>query len=309
MKMVIVVLFLIFGTAGTVCQGGPLAALVDPAQTGIIGIDALNASIRSGSGRAGRTGNFRPGGQASRLRGRTSHNTKPSLVEILSDREGKEKTVRTERGPNADATLSGQAQYYVSSEYFPWSAGKSWAYLVDGSDISSVKILTETAIVNDAEAQIAVNEKTGVAICYTSDDRGILIHRRRFPDVYIRESGREDLVVTFIPPIRLADGVVDIGQTAYSIGTARYALASTRRTVDLNYTATYTVQAGEEVGVPAGIFDTLIFRGTLMIEGDFESEVLYLAKGVGLVKAVAQSVGQKTVIELSVNNMGSSLRP
>ncbi len=123
--MVIVVLFLIFGTAGTVCQGGPLAALVDPAQTGIIGIDALNASIRSGSGRAGRTGNIRRGGQASRLRGRTSHNTKLSLAEILSDREGKVKTVGTETGPNADATLSGQVQFMCRPSTFLGPPGRT----------------------------------------------------------------------------------------------------------------------------------------------------------------------------------------
>jgi len=167
---------------------------------------------------------------------------------------------------------------------------------------SNVKVLAEVATVNDAETRIAVNAKTGVSICYTSDNDGIMIHRQFFPNVSVEGSDRGDLLVTFIPPIRLADGIVEVGQTAYSIGTARYTLLPRVRIIDLSYTATYTLQARKEVAVPAGAFDTLLFQGTLMISGDLESETFYVSKGVGLVKDVVKFAGRKRVTELNVTN-------
>jgi hypothetical protein len=109
-------------------------------------------------------------------------------------------------------------------------------------------------------------------------------------------------VVTFIPPIRLADGIIEVGQTSYSIGTAQYMLLPQGRVLGLDYTAMYTLQTHEEATVPAGSFDTLIFQGTLIISGDSVSEALYVSKGVGLVKDVVRYDGKKRVTELSFTN-------
>jgi hypothetical protein len=113
----------------------------------------------------------------------------------------------------------------------------------------------------------------------------------------------KDLLITFIPPIRLADGIVEVGQTAYSIGNAQYALLPQNWVIDLDYIATYTLQGSKDVVVPAGTFDSLIFEGTLIISGDLESEAVYISKGIGLVKDVVEFAGQKRVTELSFANI------
>ena len=114
---------------------------------------------------------------------------------------------------NADVGLkpssSGQ---YASAEYFPTSPGTTWTYLVDGSKTSNVKVLPEVAIVGGIETNIAVNTKTGVSICFTSDSDGILIHRELIPKSYIQGADFVDLLVTFIPPIRLADGLLKLAR-------------------------------------------------------------------------------------------------
>jgi hypothetical protein len=167
-----------------------------------------------------------------------------------------------------------------------------------------VKVLPEVAIVGGIETSIAVNTKTGVSICFTSDSDGILIHRELIPKSYIQGADFVDLLVTFIPPIRLADGLVEVGQTAYSIGTAQYTLMPQRRVIDLNYTATYMLQTPKEVAVPAGTLDALHFHGIFAISGDFESDTFYVTKNVGLIKGVVESQGQKRTVELSSSNTG-----
>ncbi len=154
----------------------------------------------------------------------------------------------------------------------------------------------------DMKTSVAVNEKTGVSICYTSDNDGILIHRQLFPNVYIQGPDQKDLLITFIPPIRLADGLVEVGQTAYSIGTAHYTLLPQNWVIELDYIANYTLQGRKEVVVSAGTFDSLLFEGTLIISGDLESEALYVSKGIGLVKDVLEFAGQKRATEFSPAN-------
>jgi hypothetical protein len=153
------------------------------------------------------------------------------------------------------------------------------------------------------ETSIVVNEKTGVSACYTSDHNGILIHRQLFPNIFIHGLNTEaDVLVTFSPPILLADGIIEIGQTAYSIGIAQYTLLPQGRVFDLDYSSRYTVQSTKDITVPAGAFDTLVFRGEMSISGDHESDTFYLSKGTGLVKNVVQSADQKKIVEVSLTN-------
>ena len=298
MRRIIIGFFVVFiGIGFSVCRGGPLAQLVYPGKPRIMEIDSIRASVYSQAGLTKGIARFHGTRQPGNLRWQASRNEKPTLTRILSDEGSKVKSRQGEK--NVDTKPKPSSGHHVSAEYFPASPGTIWTYSANGLGTSDVEVLAGTASVRGIETSIAANLKTGVAMCYTSDDHGILIHRQLFPNAYIRGSNRGDLLITFVPPIRVADGIVEIGRTAYSVGTAEYALVSDRRVMGLiNYAATYTLQASERVVVPAGVFDALLFRGTFAISGDVESEAFYMSKGLGLIKDVGKVNDQGGIVEL-----------
>ena len=307
MRMPMIILSTVFVFIGfdiTMSWGGPLADLTSSDEPKIIGIDSVKAAIQTRAGQTRRPHYVARARQPQNLHRQASRNKKPSLAQLLSDVTSTGKTKQMERSADVELKPSLPDQY-ASAEYFPASPGMTWTYLVDGSKTSNVKVLPEAAIVRGVETSIAVNTKTGASICYTSDNDGILIHRELFPKVYIQGLNTVDVIVTFIPPIRLADGLVEVGQTAYSMGTAQYTLLPQRRVIDLDYTATYTLQTHKEVAVPAGTLDALHFHGVFAISGDFESDTFYVTKNVGMIKGEVESHGQKRIVELSSSNTGS----
>ena len=305
MKTIVTVLLFIFASVGPVLVwAGPITSLLEPGQVHDVGVDYITKAVQSEPGRFRRSFSADWAGQGQYRLRQTSPYKKPSVIELLSDNVGEEKTARTERDRYGELVPS-SADQYVSAEYFPRSSETTWMYVTDDLKTSKVKIYPEVATVRGVETNVAVNTATGVGICYTSDRKGILIHRQLTPNVYIQETGTVDLLVTFIPPIRLADGLVEVGQTAYSIGTAQYRLLPRRRVFDLAYTASYTLQALDRVFVPAGTFDTLVFQGTFTLGGDFESETFYLAKGLGVIKDEVEANAKKRTKELVFTDVGS----
>jgi hypothetical protein len=303
-RMIIIsTVFAFIGFYITMSWAGPLADLASSGAPRTMGIDSIEAAIQSRAVRTGRSHNVGRYSQPQHLPRQNLRNKKPSLVQLLSDETSMGKTKQMERIADLELKPSSPGQY-VSAEYFPASPGKTWTYLVNGSKTSNVKVLPEVAIVKGVETSIAVNKKTGVSICFTSDSEGIQIHRELIPNTYIQGADFVDLLVTFIPPIRLADGLVEVAQTTYSIGTARYTLLPQRRVIDLDYTATYTLQTRKEVAIPAGTLDALHFHGTFAISGDLESETFYLSKNIGLVKGLVKSADHKRVTELSFISSG-----
>jgi hypothetical protein len=301
--IIISTVFVFIGLYITMSWGGPLADLASSGEPRITGIDSIKAAIQSRAGQARRPQYMARARQPQHLPRQASRIKKPSLAQLLSDETSTGKTKQMEKNADVGLKPSSSGQY-ASAEYFPTSPGTTWTYLVDGSKTSNVKVLPEVAIVGGIETSIAVNTKTGVSICFTSDSDGILIHRELIPNSYIQGTDIVDLLVTFIPPIRLADGLVEAAQTAYSIGTARYTLLPQRRVIDLDYTATYTLQTRKEVAIPAGTLDALHFHGTFAISGDLESETFYLSKNIGLVKGLVKSADHKRVTELSFISSG-----
>jgi hypothetical protein len=305
MKIIVMVSLLIVASVGPVPSwAGPVANLLEPGEVRVMGIDHIAKAVQSEPERFRRSFSADWAGQDRYQPGQTSPYEKPSVIELLSDNVTEEKTVQTERNRYGKLVPS-SADQYVSAEYFPTSPGTTWTYVTDGSKTSKVKIYPELATVRGVETNVVVNTDTGVGICYTSDSKGILIHRQLTPNVYIQGTGTVDLLVTFIPPIRLADGLVEVGQTAYSIGTAQYRLLPRRRVFDLAYTASYTLQALNNISVPAGVIEALVFQGTFTLLGDFESETFYLAKGLGLIKDEIEVNTKKRTKELSFSNTGS----
>lgn len=300
-----IVTILCFALAGanlSVSWAGPLSELTEPGEVSITGIDAITNAVESQT-RRGRNLNAGRLTQSPHRPGQTSPVKESTRAQILSDNVTKEQTVQMEKTFQTEL-LPPPPDKYVSAEFFPASPGTIWTYLVDGLKTVNVKVLPEVAIVRGVGTNIAINTDTGVSICYTSDSSGILIHRELIPDAYIRGVGKTDLLITFVPPIRLADGLVAVGQTSYSIGTAHYTTLPQRRVFNLNYTASYTLQGFAKVIVPAGTLDALRFDGKLVISGDLESETFYLSKNIGLIRNEVESNDQKRITELSFIDVG-----
>lgn len=295
--MIVTILFLAFASIDlTESWGGPLSELTEPGEVSIMGIDAITNAVESQT-RRGRILNAGRSAQSPHRPGQTSPVKESARAQILSDNVTKEQTVQMEKTFQTELLPPPQDKF-VSAEFFPTSPGTTWTYLVDALKTANVKVLPEVAIVRGVETNIVINTDTGVSICYTSDSNGILIHRELIPDAYIKGVGTVNLLVTFIPPIRLADGLVAVGQTSYSIGIAQYTILPQRRVFKLNYTASYTLQAFETVTIPAGNLDALHFTGKFAVSGDFESVTFYLAKNIGLIKDEVQSNEQKSTREL-----------
>lgn len=295
-------LLVYIGAFTTVSWGVTFGELAEPGRSSIAGIGSIESTIQSRVSRSKSPLTIARRRQAQNLARQKSQKKKLSLAHILSDEATTVKGSQMQKSPENEPKTSLPGQF-VSAEYFPLQPGLTREYLMNGSRISTIKVLPERATVRGVETSIVVNEKTGASVCYTSDQNGILIHRQLFPNIFIQGLNTEvDILVTFIPPIRLADGLVEIGQTAYSIGIAQYTLLSQGKVFDLDYSATYTVQSTKEITVPAGAFDTLVFRGEMSISGDHESDVFYLSKGTGLVKGVVKSADQKKIAEFSLTN-------
>jgi hypothetical protein len=175
---------------------------------------------------------------------------------------------------------------------------------MDSLNISNVKVLPEVAFVRGGMTNIAVNESTNMSIFFTSNCNGILIHREFVPNARIGETNFVNLLVTFILPIRLADGLVEIGQTACSTGVAQYTVLPQRKVFSLDYPAGYTLAALERLVVPAGPFEVLRFVGTFGVSGNSESETSYPVRNTGTVKHEIKSNDHTKIMALSLDDRG-----
>ena len=105
--------------------------------------------------------------------------------------------------------------------------------------------------------------------------------------MFIPELGTVDLTLTYDPLIQAANGVATIGETVLSNGTARTNPLPTVGVLDLPYSASVTVEAFDNVTVPAGNFDVVRLQGTITVDGEPTVFTTYLAKDIGLVKEIS----------------------
>jgi hypothetical protein len=84
---------------------------------------------------------------------------------------------------------------------------------------------------------------------------------------------------------------------------------SSRGTYDFGYTADTTIEATENISVPAGNFDTIRVRGSITLLSPYgsytTSSTRYLAAGIGIVKNVSTDTqGTTSTAELVYTNAG-----
>ena len=180
------------------------------------------------------------------------------------------------------------AVQYQSSDYYPVYPGTLWEYIKNGSSEDTARVLPKLVDVNGAMTSVFLC-KCGDKEYYTSDSNGILLHRIFAPDVSIPNIGVVNITATLIPPLKIADGIISIGQTFQSSGIVKYNNLPTVGILKLPYNASFSFISTDNITVPAGNFDVLNISGDLTIQGQSNSQTFYVAKDIGIVKQISNS--------------------
>lgn len=183
-------------------------------------------------------------------------------------------------------------KYHIMAEYYPIAPKTIWDYSVNAAK-ERVTVLQKTVLVEKVETNVLQYSSDHSQNFYTSDENGIRLHGSFLPQHNVR--------LTMVPPITLAAGTSQIGQTATSQGEV-YCLFGSGLNLHLLYYSTYTIQGFETVTVPAGTFDALKISYSLSIGGDVETGIIHLARSVGEVREAYTISGKSTVYELTVTN-------
>jgi hypothetical protein len=186
---------------------------------------------------------------------------------------------------------------YVSfhaQDYLPLAPGTIWRYLKNGERTVTRRVLNKKVRVRGVETSPVKFIEENVKEYLTSDSNGIFLHRQYQPHIYVGGVGWVDVDTTFIPPIKLAEGNVWIGQSFHSSGTAKTVVLPMGNTSYFSYEADSTIEAEENITVPAGTFDTIRYHESISGYGLTLSATRYLAKGIGIVKDIATNPQGKT---------------
>lgn len=192
---------------------------------------------------------------------------------------------------------------FISADYFPADPGLTWKYLKDGAATVDITVLTEPAAINGVATDV-FQDASGQKEFYTADSDGIRLHGFSFPRVLIEGLGRTSFSLTFAPPVLLADGVADIGQTATSSGIARTNKLPRIGIIDIPYSANFTVAEFDNITVPAGNFDIVRLQGSLNLSGQpSQLHSFELAEGIGIVRSTITQQGITETLELISTNV------
>jgi hypothetical protein len=191
-----------------------------------------------------------------------------------------------------------------SSDYFPVRPGMTWSYVINGDRTEKVKVLKNTAVVEGIKTAVFSYSLSGSKEYYTSGAEGVHLHRIFQRNVHIEGLGHVNLTLTFIPPLRLADGWIEIGQTSDSRGIVRTNPLPRAGVIEIPYSASFTFEAFDNVTVPAGNFEVANISGVINVEGAPQSQTFYLAEGLGVIKSIASAGGEQEISELVVTDAG-----
>jgi hypothetical protein len=192
---------------------------------------------------------------------------------------------------------------FVSADYFPASPGSTWSYQVNGSGSTNITVLSTPSVINGV-ATAAFQDSVGYKEFYTADSEGIRLHGLFMPKVSIQGLGKVNLTLTFSPPVLVADGIADIGQTVVSSG-----IVSTNRlprvgVVEFPYSASFTVVRFDNINVATGNFDVVRLEGHVEMTGQTPSDFIFeLTDGIGIVRSTTTQLGITETLELVSTNV------
>jgi hypothetical protein len=194
----------------------------------------------------------------------------------------------------ASLCSSAVAQTVTSSDYFPLTPGTKWSYIVNDKDTVKCSVLKEKVKVGGVETSVIYYPQRNIKQNYTSDSQGIRLHQMPIEDLCIDYYGCFDLTVTLSPPIVLAGGTMDVGQTFKSSGIAKTNSLPYVGSLELPYSASFTFEGFETVSVPAATFYAARLSGSYTIAGETIGDILFLAQDLGVAKRINEYEGTFT---------------
>jgi hypothetical protein len=208
------------------------------------------------------------------------------------------------------ARLKGEVPMFSAQEYLPLEPGTIWKYIRNGKSTVTRRVFNEEIIVNGVKTRPVKYVEENVTEYLTNGKNGINLHRQYQPNVYVGGVGWVDVDVTFVPPIKLADSEVWIGQKIRSIGTTQMVLWPSGKTYYFGYWAETTIEAEEQVTVPAGTFNAVRYKESIEVYDQYMETTRYLAKGIGIVKDITLNPGgARSTYELKSMTLLNLLAP
>jgi len=206
-------------------------------------------------------------------------------------------------GDGSSSVLNVSNTDFVSADYFPAGPGSTWSYQVNGSGSTNITVLSARSLINGV-ATAAFQDSLSYKEFYTADGDGIRLHGLFMPKVPIEGLGKVNLTLTFSPPVLLAKGVADIGETVVSSGIVRTNKLPRVGVVEFSYSASFTVATFDNIDVPAGNFDVVRLEGRLDMTGQMPSDFVFeLADGIGIVRSTTTQLGITETLELVSTNV------
>jgi parallel beta-helix repeat protein len=204
---------------------------------------------------------------------------------------------------NGSSVLNVSNTDFVSADYFPASPGNTWSYQVNGSGSSNMTVLSAPTVINGV-ATAAYQDSLGYKEFYTADGNGVRLHGLFMPNVPIQGLGKVNLTLTFSPPVLLANGIADIGQTVVSSGIVSTNKLPRVGVVEFPYSSSFTLVTFDNINVPAGNFDVVRLEGRVEITGQPRSDYVFeLADGIGIVRSTTTQLGITETLELVSTNV------
>jgi len=193
-----------------------------------------------------------------------------------------------------------------TSEYFPLDDWNAWNYRVTGpygTYNQTVTVLPGTTTINGVATKAVKSTAgpDGEGIDYwTNDLNGVRVHAGYAPGMGW---------LYFEPPMVNANRTMNLGDTVYSRGKARFVLVGYGTHI-IDYESTTTIEGMETVTVPAGSYETVMVNHTVRIYGylvgqwfeDRSTSTVWLAKYIGDVKSIsADEYGTEESVLVSTN--------
>jgi len=210
------------------------------------------------------------------------------------------------------SSLTAMAETVNTSEYFPLESGMSWNYQQNGLSVTQ-SVLPGIEYINEIATKAVIASAPGFSdtiVNYSNNETGISEHKEYSPNaLYVEGVGYVDITVILIPPMKIVNATATIGETINSSGTANFTLSGFG-TFPLNYNSTSKIVQFENITVPLGSFIAVKIQWSLTISGYVDGEyitstvtnILWLAKYVGVVKSIITVDGAQSINELATIN-------
>jgi hypothetical protein len=205
----------------------------------------------------------------------------------------------------SDDSVIVEPDVLTAAQLFRAEPGDTWTYRHNIGRKLTITVLDEKKSINGIETKV-FRDSHNSREYYTADADGLRLHGAFTPNVAMPGGRRANMTLTFDPPLRLTNGVIEFDQSVVSIGVVRSNPLPGVGVIEVPYSAIFAIDRIEDVATPAGVFDTVAVRGTLKILGQSDSLMgLFIVPGIGVVSSGSTHPPDSDSLELIRTNVAA----